>query len=191
MEILRIHTVYTYLTYEILTVFWFMMQHYGLPKDMILEIFDVWSLLWCGHEHSYGNDALFAKRLIFYEGISLKSYSCIACHRIHYSLDHGWKGGWNTLDFPSIPTVAFETYNDWLNQNIDKYWLLANERLYYVSKYIAPQDAWILATQQPRATWFEAPLLPFYNYEKEHRVVKALKRRQHTMEKEYNKRRRI
>lgn len=191
MEVLRIHTLYTYLTCEILTVFWFMFQHYGLPKDMILEIFDVWSLLWCRHEHSYGNQALFAKRLLFHSGISIKSYACIACHGMHYLLEHGWKEGWNTLDFPTLPADTFEEYNNWLNENVDKYWDLANDRLYFVSKYICPQDALILASEKPRHTWFESALLSYYNNEKKHPIVKVIKRKQYAMEHAYNKRRRI
>lgn len=169
-----------------------MNQLFFLPKELILNVYDSFCLLWCQHEHFIGNQARFAKRLLFVQKLDYRSYACECCLQIQYHIIPLWNRDWNTIDFPTLPEIVFEQYNDWLNRIIDKNWDTVSERLYYTDRYIPIKDAMIICNPKPkRESEFELPLCPYYQDEKQHRLVRCIKRKELKMINESNKRRRI
>lgn len=100
--------------------------------------------------------------------------------------------GWNSFDFPQLTKIMFEEYHDWLGRNTDKYWDKASERLYFIGKIMPLQDSILIHNPHPRReSEFELPLVPYYKKDKEHRLVRCIKRKETRMIIESNKRRRI
>ena len=188
MDVLRVHTLYQYLTKDVFMAFFLL----PFPQELVRIVFDLWSLLWCIQEHSNANSAVIARRLMLDNmGISFKAYECDCCRNLHLGFDYDFLS-FNTENFPTLPHNVFVEYNSWLEKKSSELFNLSVDRLYITNNTFTLYEINQRFGEKPLYdSDFENFLIPYYKDARPHAFIKTLKRRDKEMNDYNNKRRRI